>query len=255
MKTTKKSLLLTLTLALFATYGYAQGSMVGTAHDFSAEGWTTATRTCVVCHIAHNSSVEIDAPLWNRTDPYATASGAVFTPYTSPTFDANDGTTDGTTFTPAAYADYLANNTTLNDGTGIWTPNGTSLLCLSCHDGVGNLDAFGGTTGGTAAYAIAAGATKITRVEALRNNGTGEHPFSFTYSDALVAQDHLGTTNPGLYPLATVQTAGLLSGVNNDEIQCTSCHDVHNSGGAPTAVGLLIVPNTGSALCRTCHTK
>ncbi len=258
MKT--KQLILTLTLTLFTVFAFSQ-SMVGTAHDFSDETWAGGDgddsftgRTCVVCHIAHNSAASIDAPLWNRADP-ATVVQSTYTPYASTTFNAADGSIVGdvgvdAVWTPTgAYADYLYDDLS-NDGIGIWTPDGTSVLCLSCHDGVGNLDAFGGTNGGVDAYAIATGTTKMTRAEALRNNGTGEHPYSFTYSAALVTADQGGASNPGLYDFDDVDVAALLS---VGKVQCTSCHDVHNSEDTP--YGLLVMSNAQSALCRTCHTK
>jgi predicted CXXCH cytochrome family protein len=261
MRTTK-SLLLTLTLALFTAYSFSQ-TMVGTAHDFGATatwagfGTTGGTldggRTCVVCHIAHNSANVADyAPLWNRNDPTA-LSAAIFVPYQSLTFEADDAASGtagvagatgadpwvaSTDYVSAAYADYLT------ETAGLWVPDGTSVLCLSCHDGVGNLDAFGGTTNGTAVYAVQTGTVVMTRAEALRNNGNGEHPYSFTYDPLLVTQDG---------GLVAATDAGVLELLSEGKVQCTSCHDVHNSAGSPYA--LLVKDNAQSALCRTCHTK
>lgn len=155
MKT--KQLILTLAMALFTVFAFSQ-SMDGTAHDFMTESWAgdlgdggaADGRTCVVCHIAHNSATTA-GPLWNRADP-GTIDQLIYTPYSSGTFNAADGAVVGTdpsaVWTPTgAYADYL-HDTGDGDGTSEWTPDGTSVLCLTCHDGVGNLDAFGGTNGG-----------------------------------------------------------------------------------------------------------
>jgi predicted CXXCH cytochrome family protein len=240
MKTTKQ-LILTLLLGLFATFAFAQ-TMVGTAHDFSTSGW--ATETCVVCHIAHNSENSTAAPLWNRADP--TISLAVYTPYSSTTFDADDQTGDGTTtaFANEAWASYLNEGLTSAEG-GIWTPGGSSILCLSCHDGLGNLDAFGGVSGGT--YTIADGlpANRVSAI-AQRNNGNNEHPFSFTYSSDLVTRD------TGLKAFDDLGVAAVLYGGAGGSVECTSCHDVHNAADQPK---LLVMTNAGSLLCRTCHTK
>jgi predicted CXXCH cytochrome family protein len=46
----------------------------------------------------------------------------------------------------------------------------------------------------------------------------------------------------------TINTNLLSSG----KMQCSSCHDVHNSAGV---LGLLRKSNAGSALCLTCHHK
>lgn len=252
MKT--KQLFLTLTLALFTVFAFAQ--MAGTAHDFSGETWAGDSggagndgQICIVCHIPHNSASSSGAPLWNR-GAVALEGTVTYTPYTSLTFDADDGTIVGTpgtdgVFTPAAYADYLADDGS-TDGTGEWLPDGTSILCLTCHDGVGNLDAFGGTNDGADAYAVATGSVKITRAEALRNDGGNEHPFSFTYSSALETQD------TGLEDPTSTAVADLLS---SGKVQCTSCHDVHNSGNFDSGVGLLVMSNAQSALCTTCHAK
>lgn len=105
--------------------------------------------------------------------------------------------------------------------------------------------------GGADPYAIAGGGVKITRAQSLRNNGATEHPFSFTYSTALVTADQGLATNPGLYDPSVGTVAALLD--TGGKVQCTSCHDVHNS--AETAYALLVKSNVGSALCRTCHTK
>ncbi|WP_242157530.1 cytochrome c3 family protein [Aestuariivivens sediminis] len=251
MKTTK-SLLLTLILCLFTIYGFAQ-TMAGTAHDFSDETWaggdgdgSNSGRTCIVCHIAHNSSATINAPLWNRADP-ADIVVSNYTPYTSNTFQANDGTFVSSVWSQAAYADYLVDDPD-NPGTesAVWIPDGSSVLCLSCHDGVGNLDAFGGVNeSGT--YVIATGGVKIASV-ARRNDGTGEHPYSFTYSDALVTAD----TEGGIAGLKSPSTLTGTVLLESGKIQCTTCHDVHNSYSNDY---LLTLDNAGSALCRSCHTK
>ena len=254
MRTTK-SLFLTLLLGLFSVFAFAQlisGTMDNTAHDFDAKGWTgggessTATGgTCIVCHIAHNSASSTDAPLWNRAVVGTPA--ATYQAYTSTTFNADDGTIVGSIGSDAVWqqqggwADYLEDDGSTN-GTGVWTPNGSSVLCLTCHDGVGNLDAFGGSDNTT--YSIATGGTVMTNALALRNDGRNEHPYSFTYSAGLVSADG------GLRPATDASVVALVD--SSSRIQCNSCHDVHNSADVNK---LLVMSNASSNLCRQCHTK
>ena len=251
---TKKSLFLTITLALFSIVAFSQ--MAGTAHDFSNETWAGGNgsgnegQICIVCHIPHNTTSTVsDAPLWNR-GALELSGSVTYEPYQSTTFDADDGTLTGTigddaVFTNASYADYLLDGAS-NVG-GVWTPTGNSILCLTCHDGVGNLDAFGNTDNGST-YALSAGnsANRVGEL-AVRADGTKEHPFSFTFSQNLFNFDG------ELKDPSTTAVADLLQGGANGKVECSSCHDVHNSAGISD--GLLVMSNAQSALCTTCHAK
>lgn len=120
-------------------------------------------------------------------------------------------------------------------------PDGASKLCLSCHDGTIALDNFGGKTDGT---------PKITGDALLGTDLSNDHPVSFTYDAALA------TTDGGLYDPTTVNS-GMGGTIDDDmlfggELQCSSCHDVHNGSGE---AHLLVKANTGSGLCLTCHNK
>ena len=135
------------------------------------------------------------------------------------------------TFTPYTSA-------TLDATTG--QPNGVSKLCLSCHDGTVAIDNFGGTTNGT--HFISGG-------EKLGTDLSNDHPVSFTYDTAL------STTDGELFDPAT-QPSGLGGTISDDllvggKVECASCHDVH---GTPND-HLLLIDNSGSALCLTCHDK
>ena len=113
-------------------------------------------------------------------------------------------------------------------------PLASSKLCLSCHDGTVALDNYGGSTGGTAFI----GGGDLVGTD-LRT----EHPISFTYDAALV------TADGGLNDPASGPVLALLLG---DQVECASCHDVHNATGL---TNLLTVSNASSALCLTCHAK
>jgi predicted CXXCH cytochrome family protein len=124
---------------------------------------------------------------------------------------------------------------------------GVSKLCLSCHDGTVALDSFGGNTGTTFINASAN----------LGNNLTNDHPIGITYDGALVTADgglkaitSAANIGPGGAKTGTIDSNLLAGG----KVECSSCHDVHNTNTAVTA-NLLKITNAGSALCLTCHTK
>ena len=141
--------------------------------------------------------------------------------------------------TAATYTLYTS--PTMNATTG--QPDGVSRACLSCHDGTVALDSFGGSTG-----------TNFIGGDA--NFGTdlsNDHPVSFAYTDALAGIDgglHLPTTEPS--GLGGTIAVDMLFGLGNDQVECASCHDVHNAANLPS---LLLKTNAGSALCLTCHAK
>jgi predicted CXXCH cytochrome family protein len=192
------------------------GSIVGSKHDLRNFGFTD--EICVVCHTPHNADVTIGAvPLWNHT-----TTTKQYRMYTSPTMDA------------------------ISTG----QPSQGSLLCLSCHDGTVAIDSYGGRVGSITlggGLAVGAGPEDL----------TDDHPISIIYDQALSQVDP-GLFDPtsrivtiGVAPTKTGTISDLL--VVNDQLQCSSCHDVHNTftAGEP----LLKVSIQGSELCLTCHNK
>ncbi len=126
-------------------------------------------------------------------------------------------------------------------------PSAASKLCLSCHDGSLAVDLYGGNIG-----------TRYIRdSEAIAGDFDelrSDHPISFLYDDALAAEDG------ELYP-PTTTSSGLgrtiqLDLLIEDQLECSSCHDVHN-GPAAVAVddNLLVITQRESRLCLTCHNK
>ncbi len=148
------------------------------------------------------------------------------------------------TLSAAVYT--LYSSPSLNAAVG--QPSASSKACLSCHDGTVALDSFGGSTSGT---------SFLTGSDNLTADISNDHPVSFAYNAALAATDG-ELFDPTAKTVAVLGgksiTDGMLIGGN---LECGSCHDVHAGKGDAGVSGnhLLIVNNTGSALCLTCHNK
>lgn len=213
---------------------------------------------CIYCHTPHQADTSLSTagvPIWNRF-----LSGASYTMYSSPTYDASQDTGD--------------------------QPTGVSKACLSCHDGTVGINQLVNNKGsGLGSNPVNGSDTKIggstansgDAVPSLGTNLTNDHPISMNYYTARspngsysdqsnYGQGDAPTTagsgtvnvNSGfwntdasgrfsngirLYPGAAGGTANM--------VQCASHHDPHNSGN-PT---FLRVSNDNSAVCLTCHRK
>ena len=199
------------------------GTITGSPHDFSSSGWSGG-QICVACHTPHNSDTSVaSAPLWHHAVTTAT-----FTMYSR---DSLDGTITG-------------------------QPDGVSRLCLSCHDGTVAVDSFGGATGGVYMGSLNPNAV-------LGTDLSNDHPISITFNSTTAATDGAlhdpVTTNVTIGSGGDKTRTGTISTVmlSNGTVQCSSCHDVHNSFTVPGTDGqpLLKVSKAGSALCLTCHNK
>ncbi|MEW6719748.1 MAG: cytochrome c3 family protein [Thermodesulfobacteriota bacterium] len=129
----------------------------------------------------------------------------------------------------------LYTSTTLDAGP-LGQPVGVSKACLSCHDGVTAIDSYGARTGSN----YMTGDNTVGRSNTLAD----DHPISFTWP----------TTDTGLYTPSSGKVGTLqlpLYGTGNDQMECGSCHDVHNNAHAP----FLRAANAASALCLNCHNK
>ncbi|MFH0866524.1 MAG: cytochrome c3 family protein [Bacteroidota bacterium] len=187
-----------------STAGFSQ--IAGTAHDFSGSSWNTNGEICLPCHTPHNSLGWTNGPLWNHQ------------------------------LSGVAYYSVYPSGGTMQSTPG--QPDGSSKLCLSCHDGTVALENYSGTTTGT---------YHISLTNNVGVNLSNDHPISMTYDAALSVADG------GLFDPST-SSSGLGSTIDADmlsagKVQCSSCHDVH---GTPY-ISLLVKDNAGSALCLTCH--
>ena len=236
MKTKIKCIkqLLTLFLCAFllvlTTVWVYGASIVNSKHDLSSTSGGAINEICVICHTPHAGD-STDAPLWNRQAPTST-----FTMYGSLTID---------TVIPGV-------------------PNGESLVCLSCHDGVsgdahqalvnspgsglaGNGDVTTCTQGchysgwNPITFVIEFGTRQ--GVTIVGTDLSDDHPISMPYP--IPSQD------PNFQLPAVAEGAGVKLFGSTDTVECSSCHNVHDPEYSP----FLSIDNAGSDLCYACHIK
>jgi predicted CXXCH cytochrome family protein len=199
------------TLFLFAfgcTFLHSQ-SIVNTVHNLSVSGTGTIkasseTEVCVFCHTPHNSKPA--GPLWNRNN-----SGATYVLYSSSTLQAVPG-----------------------------QPDGSSVLCLSCHDGT---IALGDVVSRTSSISFSGGVTRMpVGKSSLTTDLSDDHPVSFIYSSALSLSDgQLKDPSAVSYPVT----------LEKGKVQCTSCHDPHKN----IYSDFLVASTQFSGLCFKCHDR
>ena len=200
-------------LLLLAGFTARADSVVNSVHNLSVNGPGTIKAVsekdaCVFCHTVHRANGE--TPLWNHS---------------------MSGVTNYIVYSSQRLTD-------LNIV--IPQPNGSSRLCLSCHDGT---VALGNVSSRTTPVAMQGGVTTMPAGDA-NNLGTdlsGDHPISFVYDSALASRD------PEIKDPS--QLTGPVKLDKQSQLQCTSCHDPHNDQYGD----FLVMDNTGSALCLACH--
>ncbi len=206
MRITKHGFVLVAAFSLFVSEALA--GLAETKHNLSASGTgsiraVSEKEVCIFCHIPH--SVMPGKSLWNRD-----TTGGYFTPYTSSTVVSSPG-----------------------------QPNGTSILCLSCHDGT---IALGDIASKETPVSMLGGITTMPPgPSVLGTDLSDDHPISFHY-----------TSNVASRRGDLVDPAFLTGPVKLDKagwMQCTACHDAHNDSNGK----FLTVSNLGGALCTTCH--
>ena len=115
-------------------------------------------------------------------------------------------------------------------------PTGSSRLCLSCHDG---FVAMGNLRQSPPGDALQLG--PLTGANVIGTDLSDDHPVSFVYDSALAAK-HPGILDPGSLPKA-------LPLDSKKEMQCTTCHNAHESKRAK----FLRMDNPSSQMCVACH--
>lgn len=185
-------------------------AIVGSAHDATTWG-LGINQVCVPCHAPHRALAPSEGPLWNHRITLAT-----FTMY---------GTTvKGTATDPV--------------------PNRMSKLCLSCHDGVTAIDAFG----------AGAGTVNMATFNQSANVGTDlhdDHPISILYDFGVSTPGNShGLKDPAQFTPGNYNNVPWLY---SNKVECASCHDVHRRNAA--IPDLLRVNKVNSELCLKCHDK
>ena len=194
-------------------------SVINSPHNLSATGpgkikAGSEAQVCIFCHTPHSAASA--QPLWNRK-----LSAASYTVYKSKTLWAN----------------VRAGGSA---GTGrIGQPTGASKLCLSCHDGT---IALGNIVSRNQQIGMAQGMTVLPAGHTnLGTDLSDDHPVSFRYDSVLYHN------NKKLWDPATASVRARLD--SNHEVQCTSCHNAHDNSN----LKFLVMANTNSELCNTCH--
>jgi predicted CXXCH cytochrome family protein len=184
-------------------------TIANTPHNLSSSGpgsirASSEDRICIFCHTPHNASPR--GPLWNRNDP-----GFTYTPYTSSTAHAATG-----------------------------QPTGSSILCLSCHDGT---IALGKIINPNTTISMLGSTYMPSGPYRLGQDLSDDHPISFAYTQTLASQNGELVNPTTLTGKVKLDATG--------QLQCTSCHDPHNNDQGK----FLVMSNVRGALCTTCHTK
>lgn len=229
----QRSLSFVLFLSFLSAPALAQGlgqglGASGSPHNFTdniggpevgASGWNQSNELCRVCHVPHDKNSTRGSVGFLWNHGLATRS---YTMYSSSSID---GATQP-------------------------QPVGVAKMCLGCHDGTVALGTFESHTGST--FISSYGATNQIPGAALGSSLGATHPISIVYDEA---------ADRGLHPKTRAMgTSGTIGDVlENNMVQCSSCHDVHDQPGKSVPGSpLLRVAQTGatpSGLCLTCHIK
>lgn len=199
-------------------------------HNFATRVWNSTTEICRVCHVPHDHARAtqryLNGLLWNHA-----VSSATYVMYD------------------------VAWSSTLG-GAQSAQPDGTSKLCLACHDGTVAVDTFDKYAGGTVDINDVNPNFRIPGFAS--PNGLdlrGTHPISIAFPTGETGTQF---TNPSVALWS--KGATVASTLDMGKIQCSTCHDVHDQD-AVAYTHLLRTAQTvaeggvASGMCLTCHVK
>ena len=198
------------------------GSIANTPHNLSVTGpgpikSPTETQICIFCHTPHTAAPR--TPLWNRD---VQAARSYILP-SSPTMQAYTGR-------------------------GGPQPDGSSKLCLSCHDGT---IALGAVRSRRTEIPVAGSTLRPGQKGYLGTDLSGSHPISFVYDDGLALRNNAAGDMPLRFPSTLADSSVKLD--KQGKMQCTTCHDPHDDTNyGSSGVHFFAKPNW-SELCLTCH--
>jgi predicted CXXCH cytochrome family protein len=213
----RKSLLpiMTIFVLYLLSSNASSGTISGSPHDFNKDVRNESGVLCEPCHTPHQTK-KLPLPLWNPELP--TDTYVLYESVQQPSTDSSSGI----------------------------LPSSSSKVCLSCHDGTIAFENFGD---------ISDGSICLHGEVSIGTDLSNDHPISFVYDTSLsVADGELYDPSTKLSGIAdsegTIDEDMLFQG----RMECSSCHDVHNTR-AVAGTKLLLKGNAGSALCMTCHDK
>jgi len=138
--------------------------------------------------------------------------------------------------------------TTLAGTTSDSTPSTSTLLCFSCHDGVQALDVLNNNPGSTTPT-MNNGQNIITGTAALGKDLSNDHPVAIVYNNGLASLRTLTANTTAIVRVAAVNS--VLGTTGTSKVECSTCHEPHSD----TNASFLVLGNTASQLCITCHDK
>lgn len=184
-------------------------TVANSVHNLSVSGTgdvraVSESEICIFCHTPHNSRPS--SPLWNKEDP-----GYTYTLYHSSTVQSAPG-----------------------------QPDGSSILCLSCHDGT---TALGNVLSRMSDIEFSGGVTLLPPGNSnMSTDLADDHPISFDYTTGLAAADGQLKDPAGIIPPVTLEKG---------RMQCISCHDPHRN----VTSDFLLITTQFSELCFSCHDR
>jgi len=235
----------TLHAARYTLESVAYAGIAATRHNLSTTGpgpvkATVETQICVFCHTPHHA-VAAATPLWNRNLSSAS--------YTVPSS------------TMPAWV--TMKSTPQNP------PDGSSKLCLSCHDGtiaIGSVVNLGGAATTISmqvtGYLTAGGMLSPTASGYVGTDLSGHHPISIAVNDTLISDKGIQCNNYEVsfrvcYPQAPIKlraTANMYAGAGGLGVQCATCHNPHSDPSPGTTKFLLAgTAYDTTELCSKCH--
>jgi hypothetical protein len=264
------------------------GSVKFSRHDLSLLGGSVGFKfktdqVCVFCHTPHGANADVRQYALVANSPTAaytntgSSGGSPILLWNRALSNAADGAGP-----EEGYKTYTSSTLDAN----INSVRIYSLLCLSCHDGIGALNvltrmpsdgitlpgmpwqlkSFNNTGNpnqiGDLNYSAGTLNPNIGGRNSPTNSGWddgvilyNDHPISFDYNNDLITAD-TGLQTP---TYATGQGIRLFPnpGGTPSSLECPSCHNAHDQGGATSSgkFPFLRITKTGSAICLACHNK
>lgn len=240
------------------------GNVSNTVHNFSPGGYsaqlqsTRINEVCKFCHTPHNAGK--NRLLWNKSNLTA----ASYNMYTS------SKTLSETVRTASSFS-----------------PDSPSLLCLGCHDGKTamnvlhtsdtGVDAGAGYQAGSKLFETSAGFTPLTMQGFLTdgfggmlpnmniggtidnptkgNDLTNDHPLGFSYS-AVLGEPAAAARLNSIEQVGAKSSNRIKFFGGGKKVECSTCHDPHVDSTINTELKpFLVMSNSGSAICLSCHNK